>query len=267
MNTRLDLSGQRFGKLVALKQTDFTTRFGNLVHAWKCLCECGKSATVRVQSLRNGATRSCGCLTKIAGDKRRIDMTGRTFGRLTVLGASEERSRKGLILWECLCSCGSTRRVYGTGLRRGLSESCGCLRVEMSSARSTGKSPAGKLPLGESRFNALIEKYKRRGAQFGHAWELTRDDARQLFTSNCYYCNCVPKHVIRGTRANGEFIYNGIDRLDSTKNYASGNVVSCCGDCNKAKLALSKSDFLGLVERIYCNRVSQSIGMRSYEGG
>lgn len=53
-----DLTGQRFGKLVALERVNEERR-GFL---WKCQCECGKLAEVKSYSLLNGHTRSCGCL-------------------------------------------------------------------------------------------------------------------------------------------------------------------------------------------------------------
>jgi hypothetical protein len=34
---------------------------------------------------------------------------------------------------------------------------------------------------------------------------------------------------------NGEFVYNGIDRLDCAIGYQPNNVVSCCAICNRAK--------------------------------
>ena len=52
-----DLTGQRFGRLVAIRR-DFTRR--NAAY-WICRCDCGKEATVQACHLRSGATKSCGC--------------------------------------------------------------------------------------------------------------------------------------------------------------------------------------------------------------
>ena len=52
----IDLTGQRFGRLVASEKT----RIG-VVAAFVCQCDCGKQVTVRSQSLRKGETTSCGC--------------------------------------------------------------------------------------------------------------------------------------------------------------------------------------------------------------
>lgn len=60
-NQMKDLSGQRFGKLIAL------TPFKNPKDPknefwWHCKCDCGKNIDTRGVSLTNGDTRSCGCL-------------------------------------------------------------------------------------------------------------------------------------------------------------------------------------------------------------
>lgn len=57
-----------------------------------------------------------------------IDLTGRRFGRLTVI--SRSANRKGLAVWECQCECGNITEVYGNNLRRGYTQSCGCYRHE-----------------------------------------------------------------------------------------------------------------------------------------
>ena len=54
------------------------------------------------------------------------DLTGRVFGKLTVLGLS--RIPKSSPRWVCLCSCGKTREVQAVNLLRKNNQSCGCLR-------------------------------------------------------------------------------------------------------------------------------------------
>lgn len=54
---RLDLSGQRFGRLTALSVSAWKP-----VTIWLLRCDCGNDVLVRQGNLRNGHTRSCGCL-------------------------------------------------------------------------------------------------------------------------------------------------------------------------------------------------------------
>ena len=54
---RLDVSGERYGRLVAICRID-----GNSLSMWRCKCDCGREVVVQLSSLRTGNTRSCGCL-------------------------------------------------------------------------------------------------------------------------------------------------------------------------------------------------------------
>lgn len=56
----IDLTGNRYGKLIVLSRCESPTPDGEIL--WLCLCDCGKTKTIRGNSLRAGRTRSCGCL-------------------------------------------------------------------------------------------------------------------------------------------------------------------------------------------------------------
>ena len=57
----IELTGQRFGRLIALKLTKLRSR-GSVV--WECICDCGNICFVNSNSLRTGHTKSCGCLQR-----------------------------------------------------------------------------------------------------------------------------------------------------------------------------------------------------------
>lgn len=63
----------------------------------------------------------------VPNNPRFIDMTGQTVGRWTVLGLSRAGRHP---QWRCRCACGVERNVGGENIRRGLSQSCGCLRED-----------------------------------------------------------------------------------------------------------------------------------------
>ena len=106
-----------------------------------------------------------------------------------------------------------------------------------------------------STFNELYTKYKRRAGQKGYEFSLTKKIFYSLLKQNCYYCGIEPKQI---ARANHKFFkpftYNGIDRKDNDQGYFVGNVVSCCGACNRAKNVMSVSEFYNWVEKIQKNR-------------
>ena len=60
---------------------------------------------------------------------KKIDITGSTFGRLTVLGENGN-TPWGQAKWLCVCQCGNKITKIGGELRRGKSKSCGCLHLE-----------------------------------------------------------------------------------------------------------------------------------------
>ena len=68
---------------------------------------------------------------KIPAGKRFINLSGHTYGRLTVLGYAGKKGRKPH--WHCKCNCGNTSIVRGDHLRGGGTQSCGCYSRERSS--------------------------------------------------------------------------------------------------------------------------------------
>ena len=59
-----------------------------------------------------------------------IDLTGRRFGRLTVLGLDDLTDNR-MTVWRVRCDCGCEFTALGCNLRRGITRSCGCLRRDM----------------------------------------------------------------------------------------------------------------------------------------
>lgn len=63
----IDLAGQRFGRLIVIERDeDYIQPNGRHRTMWKCKCDCNKIITVHGDSLKNGYTKSCGCLKSIA---------------------------------------------------------------------------------------------------------------------------------------------------------------------------------------------------------
>lgn len=58
-----------------------------------------------------------------------IDISGKKFGRLTVVSRAGSR-RNGNVLWLCKCDCGNETIQSGYDLRTGHVYSCGCARID-----------------------------------------------------------------------------------------------------------------------------------------
>lgn len=77
-----DITGQRFGRLVVVKFVELRTQA-----RWLCRCDCGNETTVPGGSLRNGNTRSCGCL-----HRESIQKTNKGRSTHGMFGTPEYRS-------------------------------------------------------------------------------------------------------------------------------------------------------------------------------
>lgn len=111
-----DLAGKVFGKLTAIEYTGSKK--------WKCKCECGKEVTTRAASLKNGTTKSCGCIKK--DKKPKEDLTGKVVNKLTVVEYAG--SKNGYNMWKCRCECGKEIITRTASLNNGKAKSCGCIK-------------------------------------------------------------------------------------------------------------------------------------------
>lgn len=65
MGTFIDLTGQRFGRLVVQSRNfERTTNGKNYPVYWNCVCDCGNKVVVGRSGLKQGNTKSCGCLNR-----------------------------------------------------------------------------------------------------------------------------------------------------------------------------------------------------------
>lgn len=60
MPKKNDLTGKRFGRLVAVRAVGKS----NGRYIWECVCDCGNETCVVGSKLTNGHTKSCGCIRK-----------------------------------------------------------------------------------------------------------------------------------------------------------------------------------------------------------
>ncbi len=116
-----------------------------------------------------------------------IDLTGRQFGRLTVLCLSGSDA-KGTI-WRCLCSCGSETTVHRSNLVRS-TRSCGCLSRELSAIRGRARKqpPTPCLVFGCQESTAkggkgYCGKHAQRIRRYGDPSFLTEEEDRRLKSS------------------------------------------------------------------------------------
>ena len=119
----IDLTNQRFGKLMVISKEN---NIGEQT-AWRCLCDCGNEVIVRGACLKNGSTKSCGCLRKDFNN-----LSGLKVGHLTILNRTDDKKQKNnknIIRYRCLCDCGNYIIKYASKLKENIDNenfSCGC---------------------------------------------------------------------------------------------------------------------------------------------
>ena len=168
-----------------------------------------------------------------------IDEIGNRYGKLVVIRRAGTKAK--YATWLCRCDCGGEKVVSGAYLRRAYTASCGCAK--------------NALPKGEAAFNSMYSKMKRAASRRGYEWQLSKEEVKRITSSPCHYCGCAPAQ--RGSRGhpglNGEYYFNGLDRVDNAISYVMSNVVPCCKNCNYAKRAMSQSEFYDWIEKVYAH--------------
>jgi hypothetical protein len=168
----------------------------------------------------------------------KTDLTGQRFGKLIVLelALGHKRDR----MWQVQCDCGSPVKFVSTAnllrANRGV-RSCGCLT---------------RREKGEAARNRVLHDYKKNAKKRGLVWGLSDSQFIQLTSRGCHYCGRAPSNVAYPSESsNGNFTYNGIDRIDNGLGYVEGNVVTCCKTCNWAKGEQSHDEFMSWVASLF----------------
>lgn len=118
--------GQKYNRLF-VESFAGTKKNGNgSIALWNCLCDCGNKCVASGKTIRNGKTKSCGCLrAELSSQRRKKDLTNQRFTKLLVL--REAYTKKYSVYWECLCDCGNIVYVPTHRLTTGTTKSCGCI--------------------------------------------------------------------------------------------------------------------------------------------
>ena len=147
--------------------------------------------------------------------RNRLDLHGRQFGRLVVVGLAGHR--KGMTDWLAICSCGAEVTIRGSSLTSGNTTSCGCLKRELrrthghttvDAGRSTPEYRAWSSMKGRclNRRNANYPRYGGRGITVCDRWR----DSFDAFMADM---------GVRPSRV------QSIERKDNALGYSPGN---CC---------------------------------------
>ncbi len=197
MPSKINLIGDRFGRLVVTAESAKRDSSGNVY--WDCKCDCGKSHTSAGRLLRNGDTQSCGCYHKeIAGKSNQHDLSGKKFGLLTALRRSKTDPINGSY-WECICDCGTLKKIRQNSLITNATKSCGCLNNKTEKRRKSLTSMRfGRLQVLKYAKTVRVGKQK----SFDAVWLCKCDcgkeveiRGRSLRAGNTTSCGCYNREV------------------------------------------------------------------------
>ena len=211
--------GDQFGKLTVVGEGTWGECRGKRYRRSVCQCACGGSITVQNTNLTGGNTRSCGCLRVVA--------VGDVYGQLTVVSEAS-RGNRGEKRFLCRCKCDNLTTAGNSKLRDGSVKSCGCLV---------------KLAFGQASENAVLTSLKQSAKLRNIQWKLSDAEVRLLIRQPCHWCGRANVNTKRSRRSNGDFQYNGLDRIDNAHGYSSDNVWTCCGACNRMRGTLTPEAF------------------------
>jgi len=199
-------------------------------------------------------------------NKRRIDLTGSKFGRLTAISPGPDTRRKSGRLdnsWVCRCDCGNIVTVLTSNLG-GNTKSCGCLNFDTRSKRFKGNKYSynlqrkGTKNIKQTYFNSL-----KRNAIRGHKeFNITIDYMQELLESQMFKCALSGEDIIMdpyNTKKRfgvGNLNTASLDRIDSSKGYTIENVQWIHKDVNRMKSDYPQQEFISWCKKIANKNIS-----------
>lgn len=206
------------------------------------------------------------------------DLTGKRFGRWTVLYQSDSKFKTRMTMWHCRCDCGTEKDIGRSNLVNGKTKSCGCYRKEKSQKLDETKrkydqqgniiqklcpmcrefKPVSEFKVSHRKIDGYSEycgdclnyslkrryaRYNKRARNVNMKFDISKSDFDRITKQPCHYCGGY------SVKYQGNVI-NGIDRVNSKLGYVSDNIVPCCVICNRMKLDYEKEDWINHMKQI-----------------
>ncbi len=294
MTKKLDLIDREFGQLIVLN-LDYIKNRNTF---WRCKCSCGIEKTIRGSYLLNGHSSTCGCSkgTRPAILAAAIRVHHRqykecpfdVFYKMSQMnchycGLSSSnlwtyKPRNFIFAYNGLdrvdsnldhsyinnlvpcCKWCNTAKLYNTY--------DSFVNWIVSISNNTKNIKISDKHYEEIKNNKYLLGSAKQ-AWYDYKKELPLDKFINLSQSNCFYCNSAPKSVRNAykyakrvsefAKLNGDFIYNGLDRVNNFLTHSENNVVPCCKICNFAKSNRTTEEFFIWINKLRNNLILKKI--------
>lgn len=176
------LVGKRFGSWTVLHIAPSISRN----RTWMCKCDCGTEKAVMQKYLLANKSKSCGCIKKLTGEKRRDGLLGKKFGNLLVTKILPYKPKDRRSFVKCLCDCGNETIVDSNSIYKMKSCSNCCHRADSCVGEKFGRLMVFEMLY---RYNDNNETYCKCLCDCGNENYITR--LKGLKTGNTSSCGCV----------------------------------------------------------------------------
>lgn len=175
---------------------------------------------------------------KLKRDLPFADMSNQYVGNWLISSLHKTVRSKGrnFRYWLCICKCGKLTWIRGETLKN--KDIKGCTNCNL------------RLPNFGGSKRYIFRDYKAAAKKRNLEFTLTYEEFIYFLDQNCAYCGTLPGNIFtRNTEI--PFNYQGIDRVDNTIGYTKENCLPSCHQCNWSKGAMSKTDFLEWIDKVY----------------
>lgn len=243
--------GKKYNYLTAIK---FSHKGNKSKNYYLFKCDCEKEKVIESYAVESGDIVSCGCYKN--SKKQYIELkkynklpVGTRFNNLVIVEYLYHDLQRHSF-YKVKCDCGNEKIVRRGQLITDRMKSCGCKRYDFTIKN--------RKPDFYTEKNKLYKAYEASARNRKLEFLLTFSDCADFFNKDCHYCG-IPPSSIRKTPFGDEYKWNGIDRVDTNIGYKVSNCVTCCETCNKAKLCMSKKEFLNWITRVYNHSVKNNV--------
>lgn len=173
--------------------------------------------------------------------KLRKDLTGLRFGLLVVIQRMPNQGDN--VMYECQCDCGRQTVAVGYHIRKGFTQSCGCMRQRTGTTNPNWKGH-GEIP--HQYWTGILIGAEKRKLTVA----ITLKEIWDLFLQQGQKCALSGTPLVFAGHKSGKEQTASLDRIDSTKGYVTGNIQWIHKDLQRMKWAYPQEHFLSWVRVI-----------------